>query len=106
MRWIHIIGIGACMAIMGLIIALGPYSTPEMFAPDQGVSWYFWKRQDPDFWSRFSAWSLYAIHQLGLWGLIAWAQAKRPAYTSALHPVNIAAIGFNLTFVLLHIAQS
>ena len=106
MRWTYTLGIGTCIAVMGLILALAPYSTPDQFAPDQGVTWYYWKLQEPTFWSRFSAWSLYALHQAGLWGLIAWAQAKRPSYTTALHPVNVAALGLNLTFVLLHIAQT
>ncbi|QFU76497.1 hypothetical protein EY643_12975 [Halioglobus maricola] len=106
MRWIYITGLGGCIAIMGLILALAPFSTPDMFVPDQGVHWYYWKLQHPDFWSRFSAWSLYALHQLGLWSVIAWAQAKRPGYTAALHPVNIAALTLNLVFVLLHIGQT
>ena len=104
--WIHSVGILACILIMGLIVALGPYHTPDMFLPDQGALWYYWKLAEPDFWSRFSGWSLYALHQLGLWGLIAWAQSRRLGYTRALHPVNIIAIGFNLLFVMLHIWQT
>ena len=103
---IHSIGILACLLIMAVIVALGPYSSPDMFVPDKGNLWYYWQLAEPDFWSRFSAWSLYALHQLGLWGLIAWAQIKRPRYTSALHPVNRLAIGFNLLFVGLHILQT
>jgi hypothetical protein len=102
----HIFGIIACLLLTGLIVALGPYSSPEMFLEDQGALWYYWKLAEPDFWSRFSAWSLYALHQLGLWGLIAWAQFQRPGYTRVLHPVNLLALGFNLLFVLLHILQT
>ena len=104
--WIHSVGTLACILIMGLIVALGPYHTPDMFLPDQGALWYYWKLAEPDFWSRFSGWSLYALHQLGLWGLIAWAQSRRLSYTRALHPVNIIAISFNLLFVMLHIWQT
>lgn len=102
----HILGILACLLIMALIVGLGPYSSPGMFLPDQGNFWYYWKLAEPTFWTHFSAWFLYGLHQLGLWCLIAWAQFKRPAYTRGLHPVNILAIGFNLLFVLLHIAQT
>lgn len=106
MTHIHAIGLLGCILIMGVIVALGPYSTPEMFLPDQGVTWYYWKLPEPEFWARFSAWTLYALHQLGLWGLIAWAQIHRPAYTPGLHRVNAIAIGFNALFVALHILQT
>jgi hypothetical protein len=102
----HTLGILACLLIMAIIVALGPYSNSEMLLPDQGAHWYYWKLPEPDFWSRFSAWMLYGLHQLGLWGLIAWAQIKRPAYSKTLHPVNVIAIGFNLLFVILHILQT
>ena len=94
------------MLIMVMIVALGPYSSPDMFLPDQGNLWYYWKLAQPDFWTRFSAWGLYGLHQIGLWALIAWAQIKRPGYTSGLHPVNVIAITFNLLFVALHIVQT
>jgi hypothetical protein len=106
MRHSHTIGILACLLLMAVIVGLGPYSSPDMFLPDQGSLWYYWKLAEPNFWTRFSAWCLYGLHQLGLWGLIAWAQIKRPAYTPALHPVNVIAIVFNLLFVVLHIAQT
>ena len=63
---------------MAVVVALGPYSSPAMFIPDQGALWYYWQLAEPTFWTRFPAWSLYGLHQLGLWGLIAWAQIKRP----------------------------
>ena len=102
----HLIGIFGCLLIMVIIVALGPYSSPDMFLPDQGNLWYYWKLAQPNFWTHFSAWGLYGLHQVGLWALIAWAQIKRPGYTSALHPVNIIAIVFNLLFVVLHIVQT
>ncbi len=105
-RRFHLLAIVACLVIMAVIVGLGPYSSADMFLPDQGNYWYYWQLREPGFWSRFSAWSLYGLHQLGLWGLIAWAQFRRPAYSPTLHPVNIAAIGFNLLFVTLHIAQT
>lgn len=103
---LHLTGVLACALVMGLVLALAPYSQPDMFLPDQGVSWYYWKLAEPTFWSRFSAWSLYALHQAGLWGLILWAQYRRPRYSGKLHPINWIALGFNLLFVLLHIVQT
>ena len=93
MARIHTIGILGCILLMGAIVALGPYSTPDMFLEDQGINWYYWKLPERDFWAQFWAWGLYGLHQLSLWGLIAWAQIKRPKYTSGLHPVNMIAIG-------------
>lgn len=106
MRFAHTIAILGCLLVMVLIVALGPYHTPGMLGPDKGLLWYYWQLTEPTFWTRFSAWGLYGLHQVGLWGLIAWAQIKRPGYTSTLHPVNIIAIGFNLLFVGLHIVQT
>jgi hypothetical protein len=102
----HTIGIIGCLIIMAIIVALGPYSEAAMFVPDKGALWYYWQLAEPDFWTRFSAWSLYGLHQLGLWGLIAWAQNKRPGYSRVLHPVNVIAISFNVLFVALHIWQT
>ncbi|MGK0499477.1 MAG: hypothetical protein ACJAYG_001118 [Oceanicoccus sp.] len=102
----HYIGILGALALMAFIIALGPYSTDAMFAPDQGSLWYFWKLQDPTFWTRFSGWGLYALHQASLWGLIAYAQIKRPKYSKTLNTFNIVAIGVNVVFILLHILQT
>lgn len=102
----HMLGILACLLIMALIVALGPYSEPGMFAEDRGIAWYYWKLTEPDFWSRFWAWSGYALHQLSIWCLIAWAQFKRPSYSSKLHPVNCMALATNVLFVLLHIGQT
>ena len=106
MTFAHTTAILVCLLIMALIVALGPYSSPDMFVPDKGVLWYYWQLAEPNFWTRFSAWGLYGLHQLGLWGLIAWAQIKRPDYTSGAHLVNVIAIGFNLLFVGLHILQT
>ncbi len=106
MTRIHLLGILGCILLMGVILAAAPYSSPEMFLPDQGIHWYYWKLPEPDSWARFSAWTLYALHQLGLWGLIAYAQIQRPRYSTTLHPINVAALSFNAVFVLLHILQT
>ncbi|MEH6609602.1 MAG: hypothetical protein V7696_09540 [Halioglobus sp.] len=106
MSFSHTTGIAACLLVMATIVTLGPYSTPAMFLPDTGPLWYYWKLAEPNFWTHFSAWGLYILHQLGLWALIAWAQIKRPQYSATLHPVNIIALTFNLLFVGLHVVQT
>ena len=106
MARIHTIGILACIFVMGVIVALGPYSHSGMFLEDKGINWYYCKLPERAFWGQFWAWSLYGLHQVSLWGLIAYAQIKRPKYINGLHPINMIAIGVNLLFVALHIVQT
>ncbi|ARN73328.1 hypothetical protein [Oceanicoccus sagamiensis] len=49
-------GVLACVAIMGVIIGLGPYDEGFVLPPDQGDFWYEWKLAEPTFWTRFTAW--------------------------------------------------
>ncbi len=74
--------------------------------PDQGPSWYYWKLPQPTFWTRFSAWSFYALHQLSFWGLIYYAQTRVGRYTTRLHKVNWWALGMNAFFIFLHFIQT
>ncbi len=74
--------------------------------PDTGFDWYYWKLPEPTFITRLSAWSMYIIHQVAIWGLIWYAQTRVKKYTNGLHPVNILALGVNAVFVLLHFAQT
>lgn len=101
--WWGLVGATVLLAIMWLV---GPYSANIVFPPDQGFSWYYWQRPDPDIWSRLTSWGGYALHQVSLWALIWVAQRDRPAYTRGLHPINVAAIAINVLFVLLHIIQT
>jgi hypothetical protein len=89
-----------------LIYLLGSRLEAITKLPDQGASWYFWKLPEPTFWSRASVWTLYFVHQIGLWSIIYYAQTKVKRYTSGLHPVNIFALGFNAVFALLHVLQT
>ncbi|MCB1689469.1 MAG: hypothetical protein KDI33_13330 [Halioglobus sp.] len=102
----HALGIGGCLLIMAVIVGLGPYSSPAMFLPDQGASWYYWKLPEPDFFTRFVAWSFYGLHQASMWWLIASAQRQRPGYTQGLHRINRWALAINALFVALHIFQT
>jgi len=100
------LGIAFCVLYTVAIKALAPLLPPIAFAPDEGATFYFWKLPDPDFWSRATAWGGYFLHQIAVWGCIAYAQEKGLSYTNRLHPVNIAALGLNAVFILLHLLQT
>jgi hypothetical protein len=76
------------------------------FIPDQGASWYYWKLPEPTFWTHFTAWSFYALHQIALWALIYRAQQQGLRYTPGLHRVNRLALGVNAAFIILHLFQT
>lgn len=99
-------GVIGCAVIMGLIILVGPYSAHIDLIPDKGVTWYFWKLPEPTSFTRFMAWSGFALHLIAIWALIYQAQQERPSYGKQLHHFNIKALGVNLLFVLLHIGQT
>jgi len=76
--------------------------------PDQGASWYYWKRSDPSFSTQASAWGGYLAHQFFIWGVIAWAQRNRSKLKdrSKMHPINWIALGGTAIFALLHYLQT
>lgn len=90
------------------LLTLKPFVAEIAFAPDQGFNWYYWKRPDPDFWSRASMWGGYLSHQLFLWGLIWWAKANRDRWTdrNRLHAVNWIGLCGTAGFVALHYLQT
>jgi hypothetical protein len=98
-------GLAGCGLIMGVIWLLGPYTTFEL-QPRRFTFDYPWKLPDPTAWTRFTAWSLYALHQVGAWYLIYKAQSMKLRYANGLHRVNLQMLGLNGLFVALHIAQT
>ena len=74
--------------------------------PDEGAAWYYWRLAAPTFWSHFTAWMFYALHQIAFWSLIFYAQRHVKTYTRGLHPVNVLALGVNAFFILLHFVQT
>jgi hypothetical protein len=99
-------GVAFSLAFTGLIWWAGRYLAGVPHLPDQGAAWYYWKLAEPTLWSRLTAWGLYLAHQVSLWGLIYYAQTRVKKYTAGLHPVNIAALGVNALFILLHFVQT
>jgi hypothetical protein len=98
-------GLAICGLIIGLIMVLGPYREWELI-PRRHTFDYPWKLSDPTILTRLSAWSLYVLHQVGIWYLIYKAQSQKLKYISGLHRVNLEAFALNGLFVGLHILQT
>jgi hypothetical protein len=98
-------GLAACGLLMGVIMLLAPYTTFEL-QPRQFTFDYPWKLPNPSTWTRTVVWSLYALHQVGIWYLIYKAQSLKLRYVDGLHRVNVQAFALNGLFVALHLAQT
>jgi hypothetical protein len=99
-------GIAFSVAFTALIWWAGQRLVSIPHLPDQGAAWYYWKLSVPTFWTRFTVWAFYFLHQVTLWGLIYYAQTRVKKYTKGLHPVNLWALGVNAFFILLHLVQT
>lgn len=98
-------GLAGCALIIGVIMLLAPYHTFEI-QPREFTFDYPWKLPDPTVWTRATVWTLYALHQVGIWYLIYKAQTSKLTYTKGLHAVNVQALLLNAGFVALHIVQT
>ena len=99
-------GIIFSLAFTALIWWAGGRLDSIELLPDQGASWYYWRLPNPTFWTRASAWGLYLLHQLSMWGLIYYGQTQSMKYTTHLHKINFAALGVNTLFISLHFLQT
>ena len=90
------------------ILLLQPQLSQVVLLPDQGASWYFWKRTDPNFASQATAWGGYLVHQLFIWGIISWAQRNRGKLQdrTKMHAVNWVALFGTAAFGSLHFFQT
>ncbi|MDE2750304.1 MAG: hypothetical protein OXI34_15210 [Chloroflexota bacterium] len=91
------------------IIALGGVlSQFEIIPHPEDGFVYEWQLAEPTAWGRLTAWLGFAIHQLLIWGTIAYAQNRysKRDYASVLRPVNRWAIGINFLFIVLHYLQT
>ncbi|MFF4624558.1 hypothetical protein [Nonomuraea jabiensis] len=100
------LGVAASAILTGLIWLLGQRLHGIALLPDQGAAWYYWKLPEPTIWTRLSAWTGYAAHQLAFWGLIYYAQTRVRRYAGGLHPINIVALAVNAAFIALHTLQT
>ncbi len=99
-------GIGFCTLTCLAIWLFGTRLAQIPFLEDQGYSWYYWKLPEKTMLGWWSAWGLYALHQLAHFGLIYYAQTRVGRYTNGLHPVNLWALALNAVFVALHFVQT
>jgi hypothetical protein len=99
-------GLAFSVAFTVLIWWAGAHLASVPHLPAQGAAWYYWKLATPIFWSHFTAWMFYALHQIAFWSLIFYAQKNVKTYTRGLHPVNLWALGMNAFFILLHFIQT
>ena len=105
LRVSFIFAVAASVALSGLIAALGPLLAGVPHLPDQGPAWYFWKLPAPTFWSRFTSWGLYGLHQLAVWILV-FLGMREQMHPKKLSRINVAFLLVNLLFILLHILQT
>lgn len=101
-----LIGILCSAAFTGFIAWADRWFTHGALTPDRPGFWYEWQLVAPNAWTRATAWGGYLLHQVTLWGLIWYAQRKRPGWTAGLHPVNKAALAANAFFIGLHYVQT
>ena len=102
----HWWGLLGCAALMGVILAAGPYSEGLVLEPDRGDMWYFWQLHEPTVITRLAAWLPFSLHWIAIWYLISRGRSERPTYIFGLHSFNLQAIAVNAFFILLHIAQT
>ena len=99
-------GLLGCAGLMGVILAMGPYSEGLALEPDRGDMWYFWQLHEPTAITRLAAWLPFSLHWIAMWYLISRGRSERPKYVFGLHKFNLQAIGVNAFFILLHIVQT
>ncbi len=99
-------GILFSLLFTGVIWLAGGWLDTVTLQPDQGPTWYYWQLPSPTFWTQFTAWGGYLLHQSFMWGTIFYVQRERQRYTSGLHKINVIALFGNATFILLHFVQT
>ena len=99
-------GIAFSLAFTGLIWLAGERLESIRLLPDAGPSWYYWHLPEPTFWTRLTAWGFYALHQIGAWGLIYYAQTHLKGFKPGLRPLNVIALAGNAFFITLHFVQT
>lgn len=89
--------------------------------PAQRAAHYEWKLNTPTLGSRLSSWGLYGLHQIVVWGAVAWGVRRKrreadraraagmkvpPRFTDRLDPAGLAFFVANVVFGLLHLWQT
>lgn len=97
--------VAASALLTALIAVLGPLLSRFPHLPDKGAWWYFWQLPARTTWGRLTAWSLYGLHQVSTWVLVALAMREKP-HANRVSRINVAFFAVNLVFSLLHILQT
>lgn len=105
LRRMFALAVGVSAALTLLTAVLGPLLAAVPHLPDQGGAWYFWKLAVPTFWSRFTSWSLYGLHQISVWVLVVLSMRQK-AQGGKTTRINVAFLLVNLLFILLHLLQT
>ena len=101
------LGIAFSTLFTFLIWFADPLLSRFVLDPGDGtIMFYDWQLADHTLVGRITAWGMYAVHQLTLWGLIYYAQNSVKKYSTGLHPVNLWALGVNALFIVLHFIQT
>jgi uncharacterized membrane protein YhdT len=99
-------GLGFALASVAVIAATaGSLSHFEVVGPTRPFQ-YPWRLTEPTDWSRASAWVGYALHNLSVWGIIAYAQRVKLGFSDRFRGANWAMVGVHVVFVGLHILQT
>ena len=99
--WSLLAAIGFSAIIAVLSPALARFAKPE----DQGSWWYYWQLAEPSFWTRASAWGLYAAHQAFIWVTV-YFMLKEGNHPDRMGKANKLALWGNLGFMGLHLLQT
>ena len=100
-----VVGISASLALSVITWLLGRDLAGVHHEPDRGAAWYYWKLSEPTFYTRLSAWSLYACHQLLHLAMVYYGQG-RLKYSHSLRPFHYWMATMNFIFILLHLVQT
>lgn len=92
----------------GIVAMGGVLSQFEIIPHPDDPLVYEWQLAEQTAWGQLTAWLGFALHQLLIWGTIAYAQKRysKRDYGNTLRPVNVWALGVNLIFIVLHYLQT
>ncbi len=104
-NWSIVFSVLLCLAIVAMGGALSQF---EIIPHPDDPLVYEWQLAQQTSWGQLTAWLGFALHQLLIWGTIAYAQNRysKRDYQNTLRPVNQWAIGINLVFIVLHYLQT
>lgn len=98
--------IAISISFTGFIWVLAPYLPSINFAPDTGYLHYFWKLPNPNFWSHFTSWGGYILHQVIAWVILYLAQKNPKPFDDKLNKYNYWMLGTHVIFFFVHLIQS